>query len=388
VDGGHRTLEDVDMMFSGVYENRRVLVTGHTGFKGSWLALWLQSLGATVTGISLPSETTPNHWDLLGLDVESHCIDVRDESLIRKRIAALRPEIVFHLAAQPLVRRSYEDPLGTWATNVMGTANVLDACQHVDSVAAIVVVTTDKCYENKEWTWGYREIEALGGHDPYSASKGGSELVAASYRRSFFSAAGSPLLATARAGNVIGGGDWSKDRLIPDLVRSISSDECLEIRSPGATRPWQHVLDCLSGYLLLGQHLLQGRRDCAEAWNFGPDRDGNRQVKQVLAAFMADWPRAQWRCTTLPQVHEAQSLYLDSGKARQNLLWQPVLTFDEGVAATSQWYRSWLDRREVASGSQLQRYAKLARERGLVWHLPLEIQRPRVHEEDLTEASL
>jgi CDP-glucose 4,6-dehydratase len=376
-------MEDLDMMFSGIYQNRRVLVTGHTGFKGSWLVLWLQALGARVTGMALPAETTPNHWGLLELDIESHCVDVRDEAMVRKRISQLRPEMVFHLAAQPLVRRSYEDPLGTWATNVMGTANVLDACRQVDSVASIVVVTTDKCYENKERSWGYREIEALGGHDPYSASKGGSELVAASYRRSFFGSAASPLLATARAGNVIGGGDWSEDRLIPDLVRSIGSNGCLEIRSPDATRPWQHVLDCLSGYLLLGQQLQEGNRSCADAWNFGPDRDGNRQVKQVLAAFMADWPRAQWRCTALPQVRVAQSLYLDSGKAREKLLWKPVLTFDEGVATTSEWYRACLERHQVASGAQLQRYVRLARDRGLPWNNPGKDEHPQIRGEAL-----
>lgn len=354
-------------MFSGAYKNRRVLVTGHTGFKGSWLVLWLQMLGAKVTGISLPSDTSPNHWDLLRLDVKSFYIDIRDESLLRQKIAEIQPEMVFHLAAQPLVRRSYRQPLETWATNVMGTANVLDACRQVEVLSAIVVVTTDKCYENKEWVWGYREIDPLGGHDPYSASKGGSELVAASYRRSFFNTPSSPLLATARAGNVIGGGDWSEDRLVPDLVRSIEAGTSLEIRSPNATRPWQHVLECLSGYLLLGQQLLAGNKLCAEAWNFGPDREGNRQVRKVLAALNADWPTMEWHCSDTSQPHEAQLLHLDSGKAREKLFWRPVWTFDEGVAATAEWYRAWLERSEVDSLNQLKNYIKVANDRGLTW---------------------
>jgi len=355
------------MMFGNVYKNRRVLVTGHTGFKGSWLVLWLEMMGAKVTGISLPPETSPNHWNLLGLDVESFYIDIRDENLLRQKIVEVKPEIVFHLAAQPLVRRSYQQPLETWATNVMGTANVLDACRQVENLAAIVVVTTDKCYENKEWVWGYRENEPLGGHDPYSASKGGSELVAASYRSSFFNTPSSPLLATARAGNVIGGGDWSEDRLIPDLVRSVEAGKSLEIRSPNATRPWQHVLECLSGYLSLGQQLLEENKSCADAWNFGPDREGNRQVNQVLSALKTEWPSVDWYCSDATQPHEAQLLHLDSGKAREKLSWRPVWTFDEGVIATAEWYRAWLDRRNVVSFDQLQNYIKLAKKRGLSW---------------------
>jgi CDP-glucose 4,6-dehydratase len=355
------------MMFGNAYKNKKVLITGHTGFKGSWLTLWLQMLGAKVTGISLPPATSPNHWDLLGLDAESFYIDIRNEELLRQKIVETKPDMVFHLAAQPLVRRSYLQPLETWATNVVGTANVLDACRQVEGLGAIVVVTTDKCYENKEWVWGYREIDPLGGHDPYSASKGGSELVAASYRRSFFNTPSSPLLATARAGNVIGGGDWSEDRLIPDLVRSVETGKTLEIRSPKATRPWQHVLECLSGYLILGQQLLEGNKACADAWNFGPDREGNRQVEQVLAALKADWPSVEWNCSDTPQPHEAQLLHLDSGKAREKLFWRPVWTFDEGVAATAEWYRAWLDRGDMVSLNQLQGYIRHAKERGLSW---------------------
>ncbi len=355
------------MMFGDIYKNRRVLVTGHTGFKGSWLMLWLEMLGAKVTGISLPPETSPNHWELLALDSESFDVDIRDENLLRQKMVEVNPEIVFHLAAQPLVRRSYRRPLETWSTNVMGTAHVLDACREIKKLIAVVVVTTDKCYENKEWAWGYREIDPLGGHDPYSASKGGSELVAASYRSSFFNTPESPLLATARAGNVIGGGDWSEDRLIPDLVRCVEAGKTLEIRSPSATRPWQHVLECLSGYLMLGQQLLEGKKSRATAWNFGPDSDGNRQVQQVLSALKADWPSMVWRCSDAPQLHEAQLLNLDCSKARAKLLWRPVWTFNEGVQATAEWYRAWLDNGKIMSRDQLQNYINAAQARGLSW---------------------
>ena len=358
------------MMFNRAYEGRRVLVTGHTGFKGSWLVLWLQMLGARVAAISLPPETSPNHWDLLGLDVESCHVDIRDEERLRQKVVELRPEMVFHLAAQPLVRRSYRKPLETWATNVMGTANLIDACRQVEALAAMVVVTTDKCYENKEWVWGYREIDPLGGHDPYSASKAGSELVTASYRRSFFDLPSSPLLASARAGNVIGGGDWSEDRLIPDLVRSLGTAEGLEIRSPRATRPWQHVLECLSGYLVLGQQLLEGNRSCATAWNFGPDRDGNQPVEDVLKTLKTTWPAVEWTCSDRPQPHEAQLLHLDSGRAREVLSWKPVWSFKEGIDATAQWYRAFLDHGEVSSPGQLHRYVQAAKDRGLDWAGP------------------
>ena len=353
--------------FADVYRGKRVLVTGHTGFKGSWLVLWLQMMGAKVTGISLPPETSPNHYQLLGLNIESFYIDIRDEVLLCQKMREINPEIVFHLAAQPLVRRSYQQPLATWATNVMGTANLLDACRQVEHLAAIVVVTTDKCYENKEWIWGYREIDSVGGHDPYSASKGACELLVASYRRAFYNQSNSPLIATARAGNVIGGGDWSEDRLIPDLVRSLMVGESLEIRSPNATRPWQHVLECLSGYLVLGQQLLEGNNVYAEAWNFGPDSEGNRKVSQVLSALKSDWLAADWHCTDDQHPHEAQLLRLDSSKARENLLWRPVWTFEEGLFATAQWYRAWLEHDEVISHRQLKNYVQLAQERGLFW---------------------
>lgn len=354
-------------LFKGIFQGRRVLLTGHTGFKGSWLALWLHELGAVVTGIALQPATEPNHWSLVEVDAEDRRFDIRDASTLAAAVAEARPEIVFHLAAQPLVRRSYREPLETWSTNVMGTANLLEACRLTNSIRAIVVITTDKCYENSEWVWGYRENDKLGGHDPYSASKAGAELVAASYRSAFFGLPGSPLLATARAGNVIGGGDWSEDRLIPDVVRAVTTQQSLEIRSPNATRPWQHVLESLSGYLLLGQQLLEGRRDFAQAWNFGPEPEGNRKVADVLGQLAAYWPDVRWHTTIQPQPHEATLLYLDSSKAHSLMKWQPVWQLEQALAATAHWYRTWLEQGHVASRDQISDYVKAARLANVAW---------------------
>ena len=235
-------------LFKNIYLGKKVLITGHSGFKGTWLSLWLQQMGAIVSGIALEPDTNPNHRDLLNLELDSNNIDIRDLEKLIYKINIIQPDIIFHLAAQPLVRYSYNNPLETWTTNVIGTANLLDAARSISCLKAIVVITTDKCYENKEWTWGYRESDRLGGHDPYSASKAATELVVSSYRKSFFNRPNSPLIATARAGNVIGGGDWSVDRLIPDVYRSIIYNKILEIRTPLATRPWQHVLESFSVY--------------------------------------------------------------------------------------------------------------------------------------------
>ncbi len=356
--------------FTDIYRDKRILITGHTGFKGSWLALWLQELGAEVTGIALPPKTQPNHWDLLGLAVNEHLLDIRDHEAVKRTFLVTQPEIVFHLAAQPLVRRSYREPLETWATNVMGTANVLEACRQTPSLRAIVAITTDKCYENRERPRGYHENDRLGGHDPYSASKAGSELVAGSYRSAFFNTENVPLLATARAGNVIGGGDWSEDRLIPDLVRAMIQKQSLEIRSPLATRPWQHVLESLSGYLLLGQRLLQGDKSHAEAWNFGPEPEGNRTVSEVLCKLNGHWANMRWHHTDKPQPYEATLLHLNSAKARSKLQWQPVWNFDAALEKTANWYRAWLEAGEVISREQLADYITAAAQANIEWTQP------------------
>jgi len=353
--------------FGGIYRGRRVLVTGHTGFKGSWLTLWLKTLGAEVTGLALAPPSTPSHWDLVDLDVEDRRVDIRDVDAVEAVVGQRAPEIVFHLAAQPLVRRSYRDPLETWSTNVMGTANVLEACRRRGGVGAVVVVTTDKCYENREWEWGYRENDRLGGRDAYSASKAGAELVASSYRAAFFGGSGRPLVATARAGNVIGGGDWSEDRLVPDAVRAIAAGRPLEIRSPDARRPWQHVLEPLSGYLCLGERLLGGEAGFADAWNFGPGAEGNRTVVEVLTALQASWPALDWRLTADRHPHEAGLLQLDSSRARHRLKWHPVWPFDEAVIATARWYAAHAAGEPVPSRAQLEDYVACGRAAGLPW---------------------
>jgi CDP-glucose 4,6-dehydratase len=353
--------------FDNIYHNRRVLVTGHTGFKGSWLTLWLQELGASINGVALAPDTHPNHWDLLKLDIQEERIDIRDSAAVAECLDSMKPEIVFHLAAQPLVRRSYQDPLETWSTNVIGTANLLEACRNTPGVQAVLVVTTDKVYENNEWPWGYRETDRLGGHDPYSASKAAAELVAISFRKSFFHVLSSPFLATARAGNVIGGGDWSADRLIPDLIRAVQTGNSLEVRSPLATRPWQHVLECLSGYLLLGQKLLEGQSEYADAWNFGPEQDNNRTVSEVLTSIKTFLPQINWYQTSNTQPHEANLLYLDSSKAKKQLQWKPVWTLEEGLAATAQWYSTFIENNRILSRQQLIAFVEAASDKGLSW---------------------
>jgi CDP-glucose 4,6-dehydratase len=361
-------MESMEMTaFSDIYRDTPVLLTGHTGFKGSWLALWLKTLGADVTGISVDPISEPSHWDLLDLDMIDSRIDIRNAEKVEAAINIAKPKIVFHLAAQPLVRRSYSDPIGTWSTNVMGTVNLLEACRRQPSIRAVIIVTSDKCYDNKEWSWGYRETDRLGGHDPYSASKACTELVVESYRKAFFNTLDSTLIASVRAGNVIGGGDWSEDRLIPDVVRSIKSNKTLEIRSPNSTRPWQHVLESLSGYLLLGQNLLQGRQDFSQAWNFGPHINGNRAVGDVLSSMKKEWPELEWKVSRSPQPHEANLLYLDSSQAHQYLDWKPVWSIDESIAVTVDWYRAFLEKNVVISSDQLADYTRKAQTAGIKW---------------------
>jgi CDP-glucose 4,6-dehydratase len=336
-------------LFEGIYKNRNVLITGHTGFKGSWLAFWLAQMGANVVGYSLPPNSEPSHFDLLGLRLASVLADIRDQKKLEETFWAFRPEIVFHLAAQPLVRLSYQQPFETFEVNAMGTARVLDACRKTDSVKAIVLITSDKCYENREWVWGYRENDAMGGYDPYSASKGCAELIAGSYRRCFFNIeeygkSHNILLASCRAGNVIGGGDWSQDRLIPDIIRAIANNEKVRIRSPHATRPWQHLLEPLSGYLLVGRKLLEGKREYAEAWNFGPGDSGSITVEEVVRRVKRIWDRLDYEIPVLEHPHhEANLLKLDCSKAHFKLEWNNVWDISQTLDKTISWYRNFYD---------------------------------------------
>ncbi len=330
------------------WKGKTVFLTGHTGFKGGWLSLWLASMGAKVSGFALAPNTNPNLFTSAGVEntlVSSQIADLRDEQAVRLAIQAAKPEIVIHMAAQPLVRYSYEHPLETYATNVMGTAHVLDAVRKSTSVRAVVVVTTDKCYENREWVWAYRENEAMGGYDPYSSSKGCTELVSAAYRQSYFSPTRyedhGVSLATARAGNVIGGGDWSVDRLIPDAIRAFEANQPLIIRNPLATRPWQHVLEPLAGYLVLAQALFEHGPRFNGAWNFGPKPDDARSVQEVINAFIDCWPNpAQWIQDPHEQPHEAQSLQLDCAKAQQKLCWRPRWNLEEALIRIRDWHIS------------------------------------------------
>jgi len=356
--------------FAGIYQNRRVLITGHTGFKGSWLALWLKTLGANITGLSLEPNSSPSHWELIDLDINDKRVDILDAQSLFDVVKQSSPEIIFHLAAKSLVRPSYRNPLETLSTNIIGTANILESCRYQPSVRAIVIVTSDKCYENQGKDIAYQENDPLGGHDPYSASKAGAELVVSSYRKSFFNYSDAPLLASARAGNVIGGGDWSEDRLIPDLVRSISNNEILPIRSPNATRPWQHVLESLSGYLCLGQKLLMGNKEFSEAWNFGPNTNVSHTVEEVLKKLNTEWPAIKWRIADDPKLHEASLLNIDSQKASQKLAWQSIWPIDKSLSATAQWYQANLSSKNVViSLDQIREYVGAASDLGLEWSI-------------------
>ena len=374
-------------MFGDVYTGKKVLITGHTGFKGSWLAMWLQELGANIVGYSLNPPSNPNHFDLLiqpsgpltlrpsdPPTLQSVIGDILDADKLFDTFQRYRPEIVFHMAAQPLVRYSYRNPVETFETNVMGTINVFEACRNTDSVRAVVNVTSDKCYENREWVWGYHENDPMGGYDPYSASKGCAELITASYRRSFFNAEASALLASARAGNVVGGGDWADDRLIPDIMRAVSNNEKVIIRNPGHTRPWQHVLEPLSGYLMLGQKLLEARQEFAEGWNFGPGDESNIEVELVVKKMKECWNKIDY-CfqpsnppTLQPSdLHEAGLLKLDCSKAHSRLNWKPVWDFDKTISVTARWYREFYENGTINSKMDLDEYIRDAREKGLRW---------------------
>jgi CDP-glucose 4,6-dehydratase len=328
------------------WKNRRVFLTGHTGFKGGWMALWLSSLGANVRGYALDPCTTPNLFEAanIGTTVEDVRGDIRDAAALDRAMVDFAPEVVFHMAAQPLVRLSYQDPVGTFETNVLGTARVLDAVRRTQSVRAVVSITTDKCYENHEWIWPYRETDPLGGHDPYSASKACAEIVSASFRRSFFEPGRNVALATARAGNVIGGGDWSTDRLIPDLVRGFLSGAPVRIRRPHSVRPWQHVLEPLQGYLMLAEKLLStDAAHYATAYNFGPADEDARPVSWIADRLTRFWGHgATWVRDEDPNSpHEANYLKLDTSRARHELHWMPKLRLEKALDWLVTWYRTW-----------------------------------------------
>lgn len=381
-------------LFGGIYRNKTVLVTGHTGFKGSWLSLWLTMMGARVIGYALAPPTEPNHYNLLDLDMVSIEGDIRNGQKLCDVLARHKPEIVFHLAAQPLVRYSYSNPIETYQINVIGTLNVYEACRNAESVRAIVSITTDKVYENKECPWGYRESDELGGYDPYSSSKACAEILTASYRNSYFplSEYGTrhqTLVTTARSGNVIGGGDWGKDRLIPDIMIATAAREPVVIRNPSAVRPWQHVLESLSGYLLLGQKLLAGDHNVAGAWNFGPDTKDAAAVHKVVEDIQIHWKIINYvvHSETSAKLPETSTLMLDTSKANNKLHWHPVWNFSETIGRTANWYQGYYEQKVIKSEDDIQVYLNMAAKKDLCWAgmpnrniEPFETHLPRTHE--------
>ncbi|HEY3861504.1 MAG TPA: CDP-glucose 4,6-dehydratase [Verrucomicrobiae bacterium] len=370
------------MLFGSAYNNRRVLVTGHTGFKGAWLCEWLLSLGADVAGFSLAPNTEPSLFENLGLAGRLRHIvgDIRDQQAIRKAVLDARPEFVFHLAAQPLVRESYQRPRDTFNINAIGSLHVLEALREIDKPCAAVFITTDKCYENREWTHGYRETDPLGGRDPYSASKAAAEIIIASYRSSFFQK--HPVkIASCRAGNVIGGGDWAADRIIPDCIHALRKKQPILVRNRHATRPWQHVLEPLSGYLWLAASLAAPRlrrfdeSALASAFNFGPNRDANRAVEDLVEEVLRYWP-GRWQDKTDPKApHEAGLLQLSTDKAAAMLRWFPVWTFSQAVEQTVRWYRETVPFKSARdfqklTRNQISQYVRQARVSHQPWTLP------------------
>lgn len=348
-------------MTSSFWNGKTVFVTGHTGFKGGWIAHWLSELGACVHGYALNPPTTPNFFTETNLQerlVGANIGDIRNLGLLDKAIKRAKPDIVIHMAAQPLVRESYNTPIETFSANVMGTVNVLEASRRVGTVKAIVNITTDKCYDNNEWIWPYRESDRLGGHDPYSASKACAEIVADAYRKSFLSNANIQL-ASVRAGNVIGGGDWAMDRLIPDFLRALDAGETLKIRSPNAVRPWQHVLEPLSGYLMLAEQLYEQGEPFAEAWNFGPNEEDARPVSWIVTQLCERISGARWDSEQTKQQHEAGLLKLDSSKAKSHLGWAPRWNLQTALEKTVEWHQAWRRGEDMMalSSKQIESYA-------------------------------
>lgn len=346
-------MEGLDMS-PEFWRGRRVFVTGHTGFKGSWLSLWLGKLGAEVTGYALAAPTQPNLFEVAQVNdiVRSIIGDIRDKTTLKNALVQAKPEIVIHMAAQPLVRYSYREPLETYETNVMGTANLLEAVRYTSTVRAVINVTSDKCYENREWPWSYRENESMGGYDPYSSSKGCAELITAAYRQSYFNPSEytkhGVAIASARAGNVIGGGDWAVDRLIPDIIRAIDAGQPVSIRSPHAIRPWQHVLEALGGYLSLAENLYARGPRYSEAWNFGPQDDDAKPVQWIVEQITREWgDGASWQLETEASHHEAHYLKLDSSKARALLQWSPRWRLSETLSSIVAWHKALVRRADM-----------------------------------------
>lgn len=360
-------------LFGGIYKDKIVLVTGHTGFKGSWLVYWLNKMGAKVVGFSLDAPTTPNHISFLDLDIISVTGDIRNFDILNKTFQRYKPHIVFHLAAQSLVRTSYKDPINTYETNVIGSLKVFEACRKAN-VQAIVNITSDKAYENREWIWGYRENDPMGGYDPYSSSKGCADLLASSYRNSYFNVkeykkTHSTLMATCRSGNVIGGGDWAKDRLITDIILSVSQNKKVSIRNPYATRPWQHVLEPLSGYLHIGQKLLEEKVEFGEAWNFGPSGAGSITVEEVIQNVKKHWDKIEYEINEDSiRLHEADLLKLDCSKAHILLKWKNVWNSETTFEKTVKWYKSYYEEDEkILTQDDLECYIATAREKNVEW---------------------
>lgn len=335
---------------SSFWKNKKVFITGHTGFKGSWLSIWLQSMGASVKGYALKPPSLPSLFQeaKVGSDMISEIGDINDLISLKKSIKSFNPDILIHMAAQPLVRYSYQEPIETYMTNVLGTANVLESARSCNNLKVIVSVTTDKCYENKEWEWGYRENDLLGGSDPYSSSKACAELVTAAYRKSFFNMVDAPNIASVRAGNVIGGGDWAKNRLIPDILRAFEKNTPVIIRNPLSTRPWQHVLEPLSGYLILAEQLFNEKNDFAEGWNFGPRDEDCKSVSWILDRMVDKWGLgASWKLDENTNPDEAVTLKLDCSKAAMKLEWYPKWHLDQTLDNIINWHQNWLSGRNI-----------------------------------------
>ncbi len=363
------------MNFNKIFHGKKIMVTGHTGFKGSWLSIWLQSLGAEVYGLSLDVPTDPSHHQAARMNdlMREQFIDIRDADAVARSIQDIRPDIVFHLAAQALVRRAYDDPVSTYQTNVIGTLNILEGLRRIDHPCVAVLITSDKCYDNVEWVWGYRETDALGGPDPYSASKGAAELVIRSHVRSFLPKDGSLRLGVARAGNVIGGGDWALDRIVPDCVRAWAQGQSVSLRNPYSTRPWQNVLEPLSGYLALAAHLAIEPELHGEAFNFGPSAGQDHTVLDLVKQTSCYWNQVKWEDVSGQDcgLHESGLLKLNCDKALHFLQWQAVLDFEQTAEMTANWYRRYYEKPEKTilevTREQINKYITIAKQKGLAW---------------------